>query len=80
MERLPTELFAKLKELRKTFCRYANNFFSQQINLAGVDAALIILAISTGAAMPNIFASRQFERRRLEEQERLLNEEYKTDL
>lgn len=47
---------------------------------SGVDAALIILAIATGAAMPNIFASRQFERRRLEEQERLLNEEYKTDL
>ena len=47
---------------------------------SGVDAFLITLAISIGAAMPNIFASRQFERRRLEEQERLLNEEYKTDL
>lgn len=47
---------------------------------SGVDAALIILAIAIGAAMPNIFASRQFERRRLEEQERLLNEEYKEDL
>ncbi|MBR6012687.1 MAG: threonine/serine exporter family protein [Selenomonadaceae bacterium] len=47
---------------------------------SGVDAALIILAIALGAAAPNIFASRRFERKRQEEQERLLNEEYKTDL
>lgn len=47
---------------------------------SGVDAALIILGIAIGAAMPNIFASRRFEQRRQEEQERLLNEAYKIDL
>lgn len=47
---------------------------------SGVDAALIILAIALGAAAPNIFANRRFERKRKEEQDRLLNEAYKTDL
>ena len=47
---------------------------------SGVDASQIILAIAIGAAMPNIFASRRFERQRREEQERLLNEAYKIDL
>ena len=47
---------------------------------SGVDASLIILAIAIGAAMPNIFANRHFERTRREEQERLLNEAYKIDL
>ena len=47
---------------------------------SGVDAFLIILAIATGAAMPNIFAHRRFERKRREEQERLLNEAYKDDI
>ncbi len=46
---------------------------------SGVNAALIILAIATGAAMPNIFANRRFERQKKEEQERLLNEAYTSD-
>lgn len=46
---------------------------------SGVDAVLIIFAIAIGAAMPNIFANRRFERKRKEEQERLLNEAYKAD-
>ena len=46
---------------------------------AGVDAALIILCIAIGVAMPNIFANRRFERRKKEEQERLLKEAYETD-
>ena len=46
---------------------------------SGVDAVLIILGIAIGVATPNIFANRAFERRKLEEQERLLNEAYETD-
>ena len=46
---------------------------------SGVDAALIILGIAIGVAMPSIFAHRAFERRKREEQERLLKEEYETD-
>ena len=46
---------------------------------AGVDAALSILCIAIGVAMPNIFANRRFERRKKEEQERLLKEVYETD-
>ena len=46
---------------------------------SGVDAVLIILGIAIGVAVPNIFAQRSFERRKLEEQERLLNEEYEND-
>ena len=45
----------------------------------GVDAVLIILGIAIGAAMPSIFANRAFERRKREQQERLLNEAYETD-
>lgn len=47
---------------------------------SGVDALLIILAIAIGAAMPNIFAKRSFERRSKDKQEKLLNEIYETDL
>ena len=47
---------------------------------SGVDAVLIILGITIGAAMPTIFANRRFERQSKEEQERLLNEAYKIDL
>ena len=39
---------------------------------SGVDAILIILGIAIGVAMPSIFANRAFERRKLEEQARLL--------
>ena len=46
---------------------------------SGVDAVLIILSIAIGVATPSIFAHRAFERRKLEEQERLLKEEYETD-
>ena len=46
---------------------------------SGVDAVLIILGIAIGVAMPSIFAHRAFERRKLEEQERLLKEEYESD-
>ena len=46
---------------------------------SGVDAVLIILGIAIGAAMPSIFAQRSFERRKHEEQERLLSEVYETD-
>ena len=45
----------------------------------GVDAVLIILGIAIGVAMPSIFAQRSFERRKREEQEKLLNEAYETD-
>lgn len=47
---------------------------------SGVDATLIILGIAVGAALPNLFAARSFERKNLEEQERLLNESYKSDI
>ena len=47
---------------------------------SGVDAGLIILAIAIGAAMPNIFAKRSFERRSKEKQDKLLQEIYETDL
>ena len=46
---------------------------------AGVDAVMIILGIAIGVATPNIFADRRFERRKKEEQERLLKEAYETD-
>ena len=46
---------------------------------SGVDAVLIILGIAIGVAMPNIFANKIFERRKLEEQERLLSEAYETE-
>ena len=45
---------------------------------SGVDALLIILAISIGAAAPNIFASRTFAQASKEKQEKLLNEIYET--
>ena len=45
---------------------------------SGVDALLIILAIAIGAAMPNIFAKRSFERASKDKQEKLLNEIYET--
>ncbi|MBR3051365.1 MAG: threonine/serine exporter family protein [Selenomonadaceae bacterium] len=45
---------------------------------SGVDALLIILAIAIGAAMPNIFAKRSFERQSKDKQEKLLNEIYET--
>ena len=45
---------------------------------SGVDAVLIILGIAIGVAMPSILAQRSFERRKLEEQEKLLNEAYET--
>ncbi len=47
---------------------------------SGVDAALIILAISVGATIPNLFAARSFARKAQAEQERLLNESYKSDI
>ena len=47
---------------------------------SGVDAGLIILAIAIGAAMPNIFAKRSFDRRSKEKQDKLLKEIYETDL
>lgn len=47
---------------------------------SGVDALLIIFGIAVGAAMPNIFAARAFERKNRAEQERLLNEAYKSDI
>lgn len=46
---------------------------------AGVDAALIILAIAIGVSMPMIFASRRFDRQKKEEQERLLKESYESE-
>ena len=46
---------------------------------SGVDAALIILGIAIGAAMPGIFAERKFNRRKLEEQEKLLSEIFTAD-
>ena len=46
---------------------------------SGVDAGLIILAIAIGAAMPSIFAHKIFERRKKEEQERLLKEVYENN-
>ena len=46
---------------------------------AGVDAVMIILGITIGAAMPSIFADRLFERKKKEEQERLLKEAYETE-
>ena len=46
---------------------------------SGVDAILIILGIAIGVAMPSIFANRAFERRKLEEQERLLKEVYEME-
>ena len=45
---------------------------------SGVDALLIILAIAIGAAMPNIFAKRSFERQSKDKQEKFLNEIYET--
>lgn len=45
---------------------------------SGVDAILIILGIAIGAAMPNIFAKRSFERQSKDKQEKLLNEIYET--
>ena len=47
---------------------------------SGVDALLIILAITIGAALPSIFASRSLARLSREKQEKLLNEIYETDL
>lgn len=47
---------------------------------SGVDAVLIVLGIAVGAALPNLFANRAFERKNLAEQERLLNESYKSDI
>ena len=46
----------------------------------GIDAVLIILGIAVGATLPNLFANRAFERKNLEEQERLLNESYQSDI
>lgn len=46
----------------------------------GIDAVLIILGIAVGAALPNLFANRAFERKNLEEQERLLSESYQSDI
>ncbi len=46
----------------------------------GVDAILIILGIAVGATLPNLFANRAFERKKLEEQEKLLNEAYNSDI
>ena len=46
----------------------------------GVRAALIILAIAIGAAMPSIFANRSLSRMSKDKQEKLLNEIYETDL
>ncbi|MBE8949719.1 MAG: threonine/serine exporter family protein [Quinella sp. 3Q1] len=43
-----------------------------------VNALLIILAIAIGASMPTIFASRSFQRKSKEKQEKLLNEIYET--
>ena len=45
---------------------------------SGVDAALIILAIAIGAAMPNIFANRSLAQMSKEKQEKFLNEIYET--
>lgn len=47
---------------------------------SGVDSVLIILGIAVGATLPNLFASRAFERKELAEQEKLLNEAYAEDL
>ena len=47
---------------------------------SGVDAALIILGIAVGAAIPQLFAARSFERKNQAEQERLLNETYQSDI
>lgn len=47
---------------------------------SGVDALLIILAIAIGAAAPNIFAKRSFEKYSKDKQEKLLNEIYETNL
>ncbi len=46
---------------------------------SGVDAVLIIFGIAVGAAIPNLFAQRAFERKDRAEQERLLQETYKSD-
>ena len=43
---------------------------------SGVDALLIILAITIGAALPSIFASRSLARLSKEKQDKLLNEIY----
>ena len=47
---------------------------------SGVDAALIILGIAVGAAVPNLFSARSFARKAQAEQERLLNETYQSDI
>lgn len=47
---------------------------------SGVDAALIILGITVGAAVTNLFAARSFERKNQAEQERLLSETYQSDV
>ena len=44
---------------------------------SGMTAALIILAIAIGTATPQIFASRAFNRKDKERQEKLLNEAYR---
>ena len=46
---------------------------------SGMDAALIILAIAIGAATPQIFAHRAFERQDKLKQTKLLREAYKTN-
>ena len=46
---------------------------------SGMDAALIILAIAIGAATPQIFAHRAFERQDKLKRLKLLNEAYKTN-
>ncbi|MBO4779032.1 MAG: threonine/serine exporter family protein, partial [Selenomonadaceae bacterium] len=46
----------------------------------GVDAVLIILAIAIGATIPTIFANRSLTQTSRENQEKLLNEIYETDL
>ncbi|MCR5833119.1 MAG: threonine/serine exporter family protein [Selenomonadaceae bacterium] len=47
---------------------------------SGVDAFLIILAIAIGASLPNIFASRSFDRQNKDKQEKLLTEIYSNEL
>lgn len=44
----------------------------------GVDAALIIMGIAIGAAVPSLFANRSLEKIKADKQEKLLNEIYET--
>lgn len=57
--------------------KLSSEYFLKAVQ-SGVDAVLVILAITIGAAMPNIFANRALARMSKEKQEKLLNEIYET--